>query len=70
MKPELNINQKDKIRIMHMIESIEEALHFTKEVSFESFSSDRKLILSIIKEIEIIGEAASKLFRYSLDRYS
>jgi len=53
-----------------MIESIEEALHFTKEVSFESFSSDRKLILSIIKEIEIIGEAASKLFRYSLDRYS
>lgn len=55
MKPE------DRIRIQHMIDAAEEALSFTDEISEKDFSQNRMLILSVIKEIEIIGEAASKI---------
>jgi uncharacterized protein with HEPN domain len=55
MKPD------DKIRIMHMIDAAEEALFFVADSSGEDFSKNRMLILSVIKEIEIIGEAASKI---------
>jgi len=55
MKPE------DKIRIQHMIDAAEEALSFVAEINEKDFFNNRLLILSIIKEIEIIGEAASKV---------
>ncbi len=51
----------DKIRIQHMIDSIEEAFEFVKGKSFSDFTNNRMLVLSLIKEIEIIGEAASKI---------
>jgi uncharacterized protein with HEPN domain len=55
MKPE------DKIRIRHMIAAAEEALSFIIDISETEFNKNRMLVLSIIKEIEIIGEAASKI---------
>jgi uncharacterized protein with HEPN domain len=55
MKPE------DKIRIQHMIDALNETLTFTDNVSEKDFFQNRMLILSVIKEIEIIGEAASKI---------
>ena len=55
MKPE------DKVRIQHMIEGVEEALSFSSDVTENDFFKNRMLILSVIKDIEIIGEAASKI---------
>ena len=55
MKPD------DRIRIQHMIDAGEEALSFTSNVTKENFSKNRMLILSVIKDIEIIGEAATKI---------
>ena len=52
---------EDKIRIQHMIDAANEALAFAAEVNEKEFSENRMLILSIIKDIEIIGEAASKV---------
>ena len=54
---------------MHIIEAITEALSFVGSVSQNEFNSDRKLILSIIKEIEIIGEAVSKLSPEFIHKY-
>jgi uncharacterized protein with HEPN domain len=51
----------DKIRIQHMIDAAEEALSFISDISEREFNKSRMLILSVIKEIEIIGEAASKI---------
>ncbi|MEW6006503.1 MAG: HepT-like ribonuclease domain-containing protein [Stygiobacter sp.] len=51
----------DKIRIQHMIDAAEEALSFVSDKSENEFNRNRMLVLSIIKEIEIIGEAASKI---------
>ena len=44
-----------------MIDATEEALSFTSGISRQEFSSNRMLILSVIKDIEIIGEAASRV---------
>ena len=52
---------EDKIRIQHMLDAANEALAFASDVTEKDFSKNRMLILSIIKEIEIIGEAASKV---------
>jgi len=55
------MNQEDKFRIQHMIDASEEALSFIKNVNQNDFFKSRILILSVIKEIEIVGEAASKI---------
>ena len=49
----------DDIRLRHMLDSAEEALEFAAGKSRKDFDDDRKLLLAIIKSIEIIGEAAS-----------
>ena len=57
----MKMNTKDRARIEHMLKATQEALSFMSGISKEAFFKDRKLILAIIKEIEIVGEAASKV---------
>lgn len=49
----------DLIRLQHMLDAAKEALSFAKNKSRNDLSADRMLALSIVKSIEIIGEAAS-----------
>jgi len=51
----------DQIRILHMTDAAKEAVSFLKGKTRKSLDTDRKLVLALIKEIEIIGEAASKV---------
>jgi hypothetical protein len=44
-----------------MLEAIREAQEFVKGKTRSSLDHDRMLVLSLVKEIEIIGEAASKI---------
>lgn len=55
------MKDNDRIRIQHIIDAAREALSFVRDIDQENFSKNRMMILSVIKEIEIIGEAASKL---------
>lgn len=52
---------EDLIRIRHMLDAANEALSFTKNKKRADLEENRMLVLAIIKELEIIGEAASKL---------
>jgi len=52
-----------------MIDAINEAASFIEGVQIERFNTDRKLILSVIKEIEIIGEAAARLSDETMNKY-
>lgn len=61
---------RDFIRIEHMINAIEEISIFIKGKSQEVFEKDRILVLAVIKEIEIIGEAASKISEEFKREYS
>ena len=51
----------DQIRIQHMLDASKEALFFLAGKSKEDLETNRQLILSLVREIEIIGEAASKV---------
>lgn len=44
-----------------MLDAARKALSFIEGVAEHSFGGDRKLILSLVKEIEIIGEAAGRV---------
>ncbi len=55
------MNEPDRIRVQHMLDAAKEALSFVSGQSREDLASDRKLALAIIKEIEIIGEAAARI---------
>ncbi|MBU1627218.1 DUF86 domain-containing protein [bacterium] len=44
-----------------MSDSAIEAISFIKDKTRQSLETDRKLVLSLVKSIEIIGEAASKV---------
>lgn len=55
------MNESDVIRLRHMRDAAREALAFIAGRSSEDLSRDRMLVLALIKEIEIIGEAASRI---------
>ena len=49
---------KDNSRLLHMIEAIDNISEFTAGKSYEMFRSDKILKFAVIKNLEIIGEAA------------
>jgi len=53
------MRKDDIIRDRHMLDSAGEALSFAKGKSRGDLETDRMLALSIVKSIEIVGEAAA-----------
>lgn len=51
----------DVTRLMHIRDAALKAISFAANQSRESLDSDRMLALALVKEIEIIGEAAGKV---------
>jgi uncharacterized protein with HEPN domain len=49
------------LRILDIIEAIENALDYSSGMTFEQFVADRKTIDAVIRNFIIIGEAASHL---------
>ena len=54
------MNPKDLVRLRHMHDAACEALGFAGGRSREDLDADRQLVLALVKEIEIIGEAAGR----------
>jgi uncharacterized protein with HEPN domain len=51
----------DLVRLRHMLDAAREAVTFVAGTTAEDLKSDRILSLALVKCIEIIGEAASKV---------
>ena len=49
---------KDNTRLRHMLEAINNVIEFTTDVTFEEYSRNKILRFAVIKNLEIIGEAA------------
>jgi len=50
--------QKDNlVHLHHMLDAAKEALLFAQNKTRKSLNTDRKLVLALVKSIEIIGEA-------------
>lgn len=52
---------RDKERLLHMLEAISNIREFTQGVSREVLFSDKMRYFAVVKNIEIIGEAAHML---------
>jgi len=52
-----------------IVESITDIRDFTTGQTRESFSTDKKTIKAVVRSLEVIGEAASKLPQHIRDRY-
>ena len=55
------MQDNDRIRLKHMLEAAEEALLFARGKSRKDLDHNRQLVLAIIRDVEIIGEAADKI---------
>jgi uncharacterized protein with HEPN domain len=51
----------DATRLRHMLDSASEALHFAAGRTRADLDSDRMLALALMKDVEIIGEAANRV---------
>lgn len=55
------MTKKPEIYLAHILTSIKAITEYTAGVPEESFYTDRKLQMAVIKELEIIGEAVRNL---------
>lgn len=55
------MHKDDVIRLRHMLDSAREALSFVMGKSRDELDANRMLALSLVKSVEIIDEAASRV---------
>lgn len=55
------MNDSDLVRLRHMRDAAREAISFIHGRTGDDQRGDRVLLLALVKEIEIIGEAASRI---------
>jgi len=51
----------DKIRLQHIADAIAEIRNYIRGISFEEFSSNSMMKSACIRQLEIIGEASSRI---------
>jgi uncharacterized protein with HEPN domain len=59
--PNFNIKHEDKVRLKHMLDAALEIHQYVKASKREDLDNDRKLVHSLVRLFEIIGEAASQI---------
>jgi uncharacterized protein with HEPN domain len=57
----------DRVRILHMIDAAESLQQFVAGRKRASLDTDRMLLFAIIRAIEVLGEAASKVTNETKD---
>jgi len=55
------MSDEDRVRILHMLEAAETVAEFLETRSREDLDRDRMLLFAVVRAIEILGEAASKI---------
>ena len=60
---------RDRGRLEHIMTAIEHIECFVEAKNFEDFRSDSMLFFAVVKNIEIIGEAANNLTKELRDRH-
>ena len=54
------MRRDDEIRLRHMLDAAREAVSFAQGRARGDLETDRQLVLSLVKDIEIVGEAAAQ----------
>ena len=53
--------REDSALLLDMLLASRDALSFTEGLSFDDFVEDRRMQLSVLKSVEIVGEAAAQM---------
>lgn len=56
-----DILREDRIRLTHMVESARRALRIASGMTAASLAADEVRLLAVVKSIEVIGEASTKV---------
>lgn len=59
--PRFNIKHEDKVRLQHMLDAALEIQQYLQYSTREDLNRDRKLVHSLVRLLEIIGEAATQV---------
>jgi len=59
--PRFSIKPEDKIRLLHMLDAALEIQQYVESSTRLSLNHDRKLVHSLVRLLEIIGEAANQV---------
>lgn len=62
------MRKDDTIRLRHMLDAAQEAMEFVQGRTRADLNDDRKLVLALVKDIEIIGEAAYQVSEIARDQ--
>lgn len=62
------MKRDDVIRLRHMLDAAREAMTFAQARNRSDLDSNRMLVLSLVKDIEIIGEAAYQVTETTRDQ--
>jgi uncharacterized protein with HEPN domain len=63
------MNENDQIRVKHMLDAARAAQTFAQGKNRQLLDSDLQLVFALVKAIEIIGEAGSKLSKETRDAH-
>ena len=55
------MSRDDAVRVRHMVDAMESALRFAKGRERADLDTDEMLLFALVRAVEIVGEAASKL---------
>ena len=55
------MRREDEIRLRHMLDAAQEAVSFARGRARDDLNTDRQLVLSVIMDITILGEAATRI---------
>ena len=59
--PNFSISHEDRVRLQHMLDAALEIQQYVQSSKREDLDQDRKLVHSLVRLFEIIGEAANQI---------
>jgi len=68
--PNFNIQREDKVRLRHMLDAAMEIRQYVQSSTRGDLDRDRKLVHSLVRLLEIIGEAANQVSQELRDSVS
>ncbi|HSV99735.1 MAG TPA: HepT-like ribonuclease domain-containing protein [Sedimentisphaerales bacterium] len=66
--PSFSISPEDRIRLRHMLDAALEIQQYVRSSTREDLNRDRKLLHSLVRLLEIVGEAANQVSRELRDQ--
>ena len=55
------MRKDDETRLLHMLDAAQEAVAFVQGRTRDDLDNDRQLVLALVKDVEILGEAATQV---------